>query len=269
MKAEPLDPQGGDPADGGAPEQLNRSALRAASLLLAVGEHPEGVSAAELAAEAGIPRPTVFRILLSLAHTGLLARDGGRFSLGWKAAHLGRLADPHRGILSKIQAIVEALAEEFDESVAYSAVTGRTGQEVIAEAEGSRLLAPSRRYIGREFPLHASATGKLMLAHLPEGEAEEILPERLEALTSRTITDRDALRRELAAIRDQGFVTLDGELEEGLYAVAVPVRDGAGRLAGVLAVSGLDQRMKTRSVDAYVRGLRGAADRLAGLLGSR
>ncbi|WP_314195250.1 helix-turn-helix domain-containing protein [uncultured Arthrobacter sp.] len=57
--------------------QMDRSVLRAASLLISVGEHPDGASAAQLAPETGVPRPTTFRVLLSLVHTGLLARDGG------------------------------------------------------------------------------------------------------------------------------------------------------------------------------------------------
>ncbi|APX02546.1 IclR family transcriptional regulator [Arthrobacter sp. QXT-31] len=243
-------------------DAMNRSALRAASLLIAAGGHPEGASAAELAIETDIPRPTTFRILLSLAHTGLLARDGGTFKLGWRTAQLGRLADPYRGILPRVELVLGSLAEDLNESAEFVMFTGPTTQETIAQASGSRLLALSQQYVGRSFPLHSTATGKVLLANLDDDEIRALLPERLEAMTPFTITDRTALLAELDKTRSQGFATLDGELEEGLFVVAVPVRNQAGKLVSGLAVSGLSQRMKSTSVDLYVEKLRAAAVQL-------
>jgi DNA-binding IclR family transcriptional regulator len=252
-----------------APEQMNRSALRAALLLIAAGDHPGGATTAELAAQTGIPRPTAFRLLLSLAHTGLLVREGGEFSLGWRTARLGRLADPYRGILPRIQAILDRLAAEFKESVEYTVFTGSGAQETIAQSSSERLLAPSQQYIGRSFPLHASATGKILLSELDAEQARAVLPEHLEAFTGRTITDRGLLLDELAAARAQGFVTLDNELEEGLFVIAVPVRDEAGEAFAGLAVSGLDQRMKTAGVGSYVARLREAAAEISDIASGR
>ncbi|WP_129657502.1 IclR family transcriptional regulator [Rothia halotolerans] len=248
---------------------MNRSALRAALLLIAAGEHPEGATTAELAAETGIPRPTAFRLLLSLAHTGLLVREGGEFSLGWRTARLGRLADPYRGLLPRIQAILDRLAADVGESVEYTVFTGPGAQETIAQSSGVRLLAPSQQYVGRSFPLHASATGKLLLSELDDDGARALLPERLEAFTASTITDPDALLAELGAARSRRFVTLDNELEQGLFVIAVPVRDEAGEAFAGLAVSGLDQRMKAAGVDSYVERLRAAAGEIAGIVAGR
>lgn len=242
--------------------QMNRSALRAASLLVAVGEYSEGVSAAELALKTGIPRPTAFRILLSLVHTGLLSREGGSFKLGWRTAQLGRLADPYRDILPRIQAILDHLAGDINESIEFSMFTGPATQETIAQASSGRLLAPTQQYVGQNFPLHATATGKILLANLTEAHVHSVFPGGLEALTPATITDRQELATELEKIRYQGFATLDSELEEGLYVVAVPVRNGEGKLVAGLSVSGLSQRMQVEGVQ-YVEKLREAAILLA------
>ncbi|MFE5836570.1 IclR family transcriptional regulator [Arthrobacter sp. NPDC056493] len=242
--------------------QLNRSALRAASILISVGEHPDGASAAQLALETGVPRPTTFRILLSLVHTGLLARDGGTFKLGWRTAQLGRLADPYRDILPRVQVILDSLAAEVNESVEFVMFTSPTTQETIAQASSSRLLAPSQQYVGRSFPLHATATGKLLLSALDDDQLRAFLPERLEVVTPVTITDRQALLAELDTARSQGFATLDGELEEGLFVVAVPVRNAAGKLISGLAASGLSQRMKSMDIGFYVEKLHAAAAKL-------
>lgn len=250
-------------ADWDSSNQLNRSALRAASLLIAVGNHPEGASTAELALETEIPRPTAHRLLLSLAHSGLLQRDGANFTLGLRVAQLGRLADPYRSILPRIQLVLDRVAAEVNESVEYTVFTGPTTQETIAQAASARLLAPSQRYVGRSFPLHASATGKLLLAELADEELRKLLPERLEAFTPRTITDRDELLAELAVARARGYTTLDNELEEGLFVIGVPVRNSSGELIGGLGLSGLDQRMKATNTKRLLERLRAAASELA------
>ncbi|MCP3424711.1 IclR family transcriptional regulator [Rothia sp. AR01] len=242
---------------------MNRSALRASMLLIAAGDHPGGATAAELAAETGIPRPTAFRLLLSLVHTGLLVREGGSFALGWRIAQLGRAADPYRGLLPRIQAILDRLAADVNESVEYTVFDGLGSQETIAQSASARLLAPSQQYVGRSFPLHASATGKLLLAELGDEDVRALVPDRLEAFTPQTIVDRAELLSELDGVRARGFVTLDNELEEGLFVVAVPVRDGAGTALGGLAASGLDQRMKSTGVRVYVEKLEAASREIA------
>ncbi len=258
----------GPESESGSASHLNRSVLRAAALLVAAGEHPEGASAAELAQNAGVPRPTAFRLLLSLAHTGLLARDGASFALGWRIAQLGRRADPYRGILPRVQLILDHLAAEFTESVEFVVFTGPASQETIAQAASTRLLAPSQQYVGQDFPLHATATGKILLASLDDDQLRALLPQQLEAMTPATTTDRESLVAELDRTRAQGFATLDNELEEGLFVVAVPVRDNAGRLIASLSVSGLDQRMKSVSIHTYVDTLHTAAAELGTIFGT-
>lgn len=242
-----------------APDLMNRSVIRAMTLLSEVGNYPDGVTATELAQTTGLARPTVFRLLLSLAHAGFLEKSDGVFALGWEIARLGRKADPHRGIIPRVQLVLDRLATDVNETVGYAVVTGPTTFDLVAEATSSHLLSPSQGYIGKDFPLHASATGKIMLANLTDEQVETLLPEQLEALTQFTVTDRGLLLAELEEIRARGYATLDNELEEGLFGVSVGVRDNAEYLIGVLAVSGLDQRMKSAQVHAFVKSLRVAA----------
>lgn len=261
------------PIEAGDPEEirestlrLNRSVLRAAKLLQTVGDHPAGATASTLAAETGLPRPTAFRLLLSLESMGLLVREGGLFSLGWEVVRLGRIADPYRGILPRVQLMLDGLAAQLGENVSYSVVTGPTTHEVIAEADGPYLLAIAKGWIGKDFQLHAGATGKMLLSHLSDEQLTQILPEHLEATTKYTITSRSSLLFDLAEVRARGFATTDNELEEGLYAITVAVHDAAGSPIGMISVSGLDQRMKAVGVDFYVNHLRAASAALAASL---
>lgn len=242
------------------PDLTNKSVVKATMLLSELGRHLEGITVTELAQRVGMTRPTAFRLLLSLEQTGFVERSDNKYTLGWEIARLGRLADPHQGIISRVQATLDALAGQLNETVSYAVVNGETDFDVIAEASGSRLLSVTHEYVGQRFPLHASATGKLLLAELPEDRVEALLPETLPALTRFTITDRGRFIEDLREVAIQGYATLDNELEEGLFSVAVPVRDEEGRLIGVLTVNGPDQRMKSGRLPRIVERLRQVAE---------
>ena len=121
-----------------------------------------------------------------------------------------------------------------------------SGTEAIAQEEGRHLLGTTS-WIGRDVPDHASAAGKVFLAHRLDD-----VPARLERLTPRTIVDRPALERELRTVRDRGYATAVDELELGLSVVAAPIFDAGGGVVAALAVSGPSARL-----DAHRLGLLG------------
>lgn len=254
--------------NGAAPELTNRSVTRAMALLKELGNHPDGATAQELAPAAGLHRSTASRLLLSLAQAGVVSKSDSVFSLGWEIARLGRIADPYRGVLPHLQVILERLSADLDEHVSFSVVHNPTTLEVIAESHGSYMLGPAQGYIGMKFPLHASATGKILLAELTDAQIVALLPEKLDPVTHHTITERSVLLDQLSEVRALGYATIDNEIEEGLFAIAVSVRDDAHGLIGVLAATGLDRRMKRSGVGSFVDALQAAADELASAFSS-
>lgn len=101
-------------------------------------------------------------------------------------------------------------------------------------------------WVGTAVPLHASSAGKVVLAELGADELEASLGTApLPAFTERTITDVRVLSAELARIRRQGWAEIDGELEEGLAAISVPVRSARGELAAIVGISGPTFRLTT------------------------
>lgn len=245
-----------------APDLMNRSVLRAMTLLSELGHFPQGATAADLAAKTGLARPTVFRLLLSMEHSGMLVKVDGKFTLGWEVARLGRIADPYRDLQPQIQAFIESLATELGESCSFSIVRGPHTIDLIAEASGGYMLSTAMGYVGKDMPLHASAMGKVLLASLTDEQIIDFLPEQLESFTSLTITDRAWLLQELAEVRIKDYGSIDNELEEGLFALAVPVRNSKNEMIGILSISGLDQRMKAANIHTYIEAMRKAAQRL-------
>ncbi|GAB3448029.1 IclR family transcriptional regulator domain-containing protein [Actinophytocola sediminis] len=198
-------------------------------------DHPE-LTLSEVAAVTGVTRAVARRFLLTLADLGYVRNDGRFFSLTAKVLELGyaylsslslpEVAEPH----------LEALVGEVNES---SSVSVLDGHDVVyvARVPVSRIMTVSIS-VGTRFPAYATSMGRVLLAGLPAEALEGYLSTvRLEPLTARTVTSVAALRGELARVRGQGWSLVNQELEEGLRAVAAPIRDRAGTVVAALNVS--------------------------------
>jgi DNA-binding IclR family transcriptional regulator len=154
------------------------------------------------------------------------------------------------------------LADESGETVNLMVPTA-SGTEAIAQEDGRHLLGATN-WIGRDVPDHASAAGKVFLAH----SVSRIAP-RLDRLTPRTLVDRAALEEDLAAVRERGYATLVDELEPGLSVVAAPVFDAGGAVVAALAVSGPTTRLPPHRLAVLGRVAIEQADVVSQRLGHR
>lgn len=216
---------------------LNNSVIKAFDILRLFTPHTNALSAAQVARRLGMTTATAHRFLLTLVNVGAVARDEkGQFHLGMLMADLGdRVA--HDSVLSKaVQPHIDALLGEFRESVALAVLDG--DQAVVAasgEPERSLHIGTS---VGQQLPLHASASGKVLLAHQPAQRLEKLFDRvPLERLTAHTIVDVADLRSHLNQVRRQGFAEDLEEMEDGLCCVSVPVFGAHGVLKGALSIS--------------------------------
>lgn len=120
--------------------------------------------------------------------------------------------------------------------------------------------------VGRRLPLHCGAVGKAVLAWLPEVRREAYIASGLQGRTPFTIVDPDELRAELQTIRDRGYAVSDQEVDLGIRAVAVPVFDFSGQVAGGIALAGLairfDEKVNERFGTELVKVAREVSERL-------
>ncbi|MEU5637499.1 IclR family transcriptional regulator, partial [Streptomyces rishiriensis] len=102
----------------------------------------------------------------------------------------------------------------------------------------------AHNWVGELTPLHATSSGKILLAHLPARERAALLSEAgLKKVTQRTITSKAKLEKNLADARERGYAWTLEELEIGLHAMAAPVRDRDGRVIAALSASGPSYRL--------------------------
>ena len=246
-------------------EMTNKSVTKAVRLLRELGARPRsGATVTTLAKAVGMSRPTAFRLLLSLEHTGLVDRVDNNYILGWELARLGRLADPHAGLVARAQPLLQELADKTNETVTLSVPDSHDGLDLIAEATGSHMVGMmARNMIGRQYPLHASSSGKVLLAEMPAEKVKLLLPEKLEAYASQTITDRRVLLKELTQVREQGFSIIDNELEEELLSLSRPIRDSSGTMVAVISVNGPRYRFTRDRIPGALEQMQHVIDRLA------
>jgi len=226
-----------------------QSLTRSIALLRATERFPRGVTTAQLARVTDLPPATAGRLLATLQDAGFAERDDEGWSIGGELVRIvqraePQRAEPQRALARRAQPVLAELAAAAKGSAMLGVPLGRKRVVVVAQADGPRLLGITN-WVGRAIDdLHASAAGKLLLAELDDRAAaawiRRVRPPRL---TSRTIVAPAALVAEIAAVRDQGWAEINGESEPGLASVAVPVRDAAGSLVGMIGYSGPSERL--------------------------
>ena len=223
----------------------NQSVHKAAALLrAAAAAQPDGETASGLARTAELPHPTALRLIRTLEDEGFLMRLPGT-ALYVLGADLLRLAGGNAAevLAAAARPVLEDLAKATSETATLS-IAHRDSIEVVLQVDGPHMVGLVS-WVRERFPLHATSSGKVVLATWTDERVERYLKQPRDALASRTITDPAELREEIARVRELGYALIEDELEDGLTAIGVPVFAGdppapgrPARLIGVLNLNG-------------------------------
>ena len=209
---------------------------RGLDVLAAFGAEHRGMSLSEVAAAAGLTRPTTRRLLLTLQELGFVRFSGGTFELTPKVLSLGMAYVSSLGLWDIARPHMEALVARTGES---SSMAQLDGSDIVYVARVSvpKLIA-LRVEIGTHFPAAQTSQGKVLLAALPPDQVAAALgqPSR-SGLPPYIGRSPDQLRAELAEVRARGWALADEELAPGVRSVAVPVRDGTGAVRAAMNVT--------------------------------
>ncbi len=225
------------------------------------------VGVTEISRELDIHKSTVFRLLATLERRGVVEQhaETQKYRLGFAVL---RFASSVRSSLDLVRAgrpTCDRLSREIDETVNL-AVLEECDVVYIHQVNlsSSRVSAD---WLGSHTPAHCSATGKVLLAHLPDRQADGFLRAPLQRYTSATITDPDRLRAELRDVRHAGYAAATEELEEGLNAVAAPVRGPDGTVVACVSVSGPSYRLEVEHLPEVATAVIAAAAEISRRLG--
>lgn len=246
-----LQQRGRASASGNAAEKMLRVLEAAAA--------PDGPHRlADIAVRAAVAKPSAHRLLVILAASGYVTADGG----GWY------------GVGPRLRAFASQVAAEEPEGIErplrdLQRATGgqtvhlalRTGNHAtyVSKIDSDHPYQMASR-VGMSIPLHCTAIGKSILAHLPEAELDDVVAATgLPARTPATITDRRRLDAELAYIRDRGYAVDDEENEATIRCVGAPVLDPGQRPLGGVSITTVTFAVSRAELETYVPALITAA----------
>lgn len=219
-----------------------QSVDRAISVLEILAQRGEaGVS--EVAAEIEVHKSTAFRLLGALEARGLVEQAGerGKYRLGFGIVRLAGAVTGRIDITQQGRPVCERLAEEIGETVNI-AVMEKHFAINLYQVRGPAAVT-AHNWVGQLTPLHATSSGKILLAHLSAAQRAELLTDAgLEKLTPHTLTSRTRLEKNLAEARERGYAWTLEELEIGLHAMAAPVRSRDGEVIAAVSASGPSYR---------------------------
>ena len=243
-----------------------QSVDRAIAILYLLAQHG-GAGVTAIANELGVHKSTAFRLIAALENGSLIEQEGerGKYHLGrgvlrLAAATTARLELPVEG-----RPVCRRLAAELGEAVNLAILDSGEATYVLQEYAKSAITG--RNWLGQRTPLHATASGKILLAYADPVTLKETLGAALQPYTPETVTEPAALEVELAAARERGWAATTEELEIGLNALAAPIRDGTGEVVAAVGVSGPSYRLTVESFPAAAARLIAGADEISARLG--
>ncbi len=219
-----------------------QSIERAAAILRALSGRNRRLGVSEIADEVDLPKGTVHGLLRTLQQVGFVEQDSdsSKYQLGPALLHMGSSYLDGNELRTRALNWSDSLAARTNEAVRIG--TLHEHQVLIVH----HVFRPDNSLqtldVGSLLPMHATALGKVLLAHHPF-VATELSKSELPAYTAATITDPERLERELDRVREQGWAADLGELVADQVSLAAPINDRRGSIAGAMGIFGPPERL--------------------------
>ena len=252
-----------------APAAGVKSAERALEILELVAAAERPLTTSEIGRALGYPRSSLHGLLQTMTkrHWLELVDSERAYALGIRTWEVGHSYLRAIDLADRAQPFMERLRDQLDETIQLAMLDGRYNVYIGKVTGTQRLILASE--VGRRLESHATGIGKVLLAGLGDDELDRLFEGvALERFTEHTVRDYEALKVELAAIRNRGYGTDEEEYTAGVRCVAAPVRDASGSVVAAMSVSVPTIRDSILRKDG-VRLLLDATDGLSRALGHR
>ncbi len=219
-----------------------QSIERAAGILRLLSGRTRRLGVVDIAGELGLSKGTVHGLLRTLQHVGFVEQDAetGKYQLGAALLHMGSSYLDGNELRTRALNWSDSLATRTREAVQIGIL--HEHQVLIVHHVFRPDDSLQTLDVGSLLPAHATAVGKVLLAHHPY-LAAELAKGGLASFTDATITDPERLERELNRVRAQGWAADIGELVPGQVAYAAPIIDRRGTTVGAMGIFGPPERL--------------------------
>jgi len=253
-------------AEGNGTASQAQSVDRALTILDILARHGE-LGVTDIAASIGVHKSTAFRLVSTLEQHRLVEQlsERGKYRLGFGIVRLAGATTARMNLAEESRPFCRQLAAEFNETVNIAVLDGDAAVN-IAQEQGTATVT-AQNWIGKRTPLHATSSGKVLLAWAPDAQLKALLEGTPNRFTPHTITSGAALRAELDRVRLQDWACTEEELETGLNAVAAPIRGPGGMVLAAISISGPSYRLTAASFPALAARLGSCAAAISARLG--
>lgn len=232
------------------PEHIKvKSLYKAVQLLFYFTEEDRELGITELAEKSGLLKSSIYNMLSTYEECGLVKRnpDTNKYYLGVRVLELSNQFYRNNDVRHVVKPHMREIADRVGETV-YLAVVSST-EVIYLDGAFPSSSTGGRNMTGLKAPLYCTGIGKAMLAYGQESLADEVIAEGMFPFTQNTITDGDALKRELAMIRERGYAIDNMEHEYGIKCVAVPIRSSENRVVAAYSISGPSPRFDKARIE--------------------
>lgn len=226
----------------------HRAAGRVVDILELIVSAREGLALRELSARLEAPKSSLLPLLRTLTGRGYLEQGpAGEYRLGRKALELGMGSPAQRELPAVARPALQELMERTGETVFLGTLDSDSTAVVFVDRVESEQVIRYTARVGARRPLHATSSGKVLLAFVPPAERERILRALpLRRYTESTVTSLPALRAALEEVRETGVCLNLDELAAGAAGIAAPIFDRDGHVVGACAIGGPTERVRPR-----------------------
>lgn len=247
-----------------------QSVARALTLLNVLAEEGREMSLTEIAKAVNWPKSTVHGLIATLRDYSYVDQSPvtGCYNLGVRLFELGNIVARSWDVRAIALPVMQGLNNRLGEMVQLA--TEDKGEVLYLEKLDSTHLMRIVSEIGARLPMHCSGLGKVLLAYKKPAEIKWILSKHgMPPMTSRTITNREALERELIKVRRQGYAMDDREIMDSLRCVAAPVYDRDGNVKYAVSISGFAKNLQGERLQTVRDELLLAANSISYAMGYR
>jgi DNA-binding IclR family transcriptional regulator len=248
----------------GAEGHADGTVGKALDVLDMVASHGRPVRFSDLLAEADYPKATLYRLLQTLTHQGMLTLDPdtGTYALGVRLVRLAHAAWSQSSLAPIARPYLDELARETGETIHLAQMD--LGQVLYVDKRNAAKPVEMFAQAGKVGPAYCTGVGKAMLAYLPPEALEAALARQsFHRFTPHTLASREALLEELGAIRKRGHAWDREEHEAGIICCAVPILSRQGRVMGALSVTSTTARTTLDALGAEAPMIKDIAAKIA------
>ncbi|MEW5868168.1 MAG: IclR family transcriptional regulator [Chloroflexota bacterium] len=220
-----------------------RAVERALDVLLCFTSNTPELSMTQISELVGINKSTVHRLLATLERKRFVERDEttGVYRPGIRLLQMAYLTMDHNNLRRLAAPFLHSLCNQYRENVNLSVLEDVSViyVDVVESPQRVKLAAT----VGQQLPAFCTASGKAMLAFLPEDHIQRILEHGLPRYTRNTILTKEAFLENLRIAQAQGFALSEQEFEEGINAIAAPVLNSDNRPVASISIAGPAYRL--------------------------